>query len=103
LAELALEREEPLLAREALLRLRVEAADFELDPFDRDPLAFVFDPDPLEALLLRCPLRALDLLLAIRPFSHRGDSLPRFVSPQMPPVTQCAVICRGSPIRARTG
>lgn len=75
MAELLAEREEPLLARETLLRLRVEAADFEPDPFVRDPLAFVFDPDPLEALLLRCPLRALDLLLAIRPFSHHSGRI----------------------------
>ena len=75
--------EEPLLAREALLRLRVEADDFERDeppderdergdplrdaalPERADPLAFVFEPAPFDALLLLCPLREADLLVAI--------------------------------------
>ena len=80
-----LERDEPLPAREALLRLRVDAADldrvdfapvdfevpdldalaFEAPDLDAVDLAFVFDPDPLAEVLLRCPLRAPDLLLAI--------------------------------------
>jgi hypothetical protein len=85
-----LERDEPLLAREAVLRLRVDAADLErLDfvpvGFARDDFArvdfaavdfaaadfaLVLDPDPLAEVLLRCPLRALDLLLAIRSLTH---------------------------------
>jgi hypothetical protein len=74
------EREEPLLEREALLRLRVDADDFERDgpPDDReeplrdappperdDPLALVLAPEPFEELLLPCRLREADLLLAI--------------------------------------
>jgi hypothetical protein len=47
--------------REALLRLRVDAGDFERD----DPLAFVFEREPLDALLLLWPLREADLLVAI--------------------------------------
>jgi len=77
---LPLERDEPLLEREALARARVDADDFERDapseerveplreaPLDEpeDPLAFVFEPEPLDDLLLRCPLREADLLLAI--------------------------------------
>ena len=81
-----LERDDPLLAREAVLRLRVDAADLErlaFAPVDfaREDFAavdffaavgfaavdfaLVLDPDPLVEVLLRCPLRALDLLLAI--------------------------------------
>ena len=75
-----LEREEPLLEREALLRPRVDADVFERDdpPEERDeplrdeplavredPLAFVFEPEPFDELLLLCPLREADLLLAI--------------------------------------
>ena len=82
---LALERDEPLLARDALLRLRLEAADLErvdfarvdFEPvdfarvdfarvdFDAAAFAFGFDPDPFAEVLLLCPPRALDLLLAI--------------------------------------
>ena len=94
-----LERDEPLLAREAVLRLRADAADLErldfapvdfapddfaLDDFAREDFAavdfaaadfaLVLDPDPLAEVLLRCPLRALDLLLAIPiPHSLWGD------------------------------
>jgi hypothetical protein len=55
------EREEPLLEREAVLRPRVEADDFERE----DPLALVFEPEAFDELLLLCPLREVDLLLAI--------------------------------------
>ena len=66
--------------REALLRARVEADDFERDeppeerdaplpdpplPEREDRLAFVFEPEPFDAELLLCPLREADLLVAI--------------------------------------
>ena len=65
---------------EALLRLRVDADDFERDdpPEERDeplrdpplaervdPLALVFEREPLDELLLLCPFREPDLLVAI--------------------------------------
>ena len=90
LAPLPLDREEPLRERELLLRARVDADDFERDepPEERDeplrapPLAErdeppvlvldaglfepeVFEPELLDALL-PCPLREVDLLVAIR-------------------------------------
>lgn len=88
-----LERDEPLLAREAVLRLRVDAADLErvdfapvdfarddfarVDfaavAFEAADFALVLDPDPLAEVLLRCPLRALDLLLAIPILTHSGE------------------------------
>jgi len=49
------------LEREALLRLRVDEPPLERE----EPLALVFEPEPLDELLLRCPLRELVLLLAI--------------------------------------
>jgi hypothetical protein len=66
--------------REPLLRARVEADDFERDepPEARDAplpdrplaergdrLAFVFEPEPFDALLLLCLLGEADLLVAI--------------------------------------
>ena len=66
--------------REALLRARVDAEDFERDepPEERDdplrdeplavredPLALLFEPEPFEEPLLLCRLRDADLLLAI--------------------------------------
>ena len=51
-----LEREEPFPEREALLRARLVR---------EDPLAFVFEPELLDELLLLCPLREADLLLAV--------------------------------------
>jgi hypothetical protein len=96
-----LERDEPLLAREAVLRLRVDAADLarvdfapvdllpvdfarvdfarvdfarvDLLPEDFADADFAFDPDPLAEVLLRCPPRALDLLLAIPTLTHSGE------------------------------
>jgi hypothetical protein len=71
--------------REALLRARVEAADFERDeppeerdaplpdpplPEREDRLAFAFEAEPLDVLLLLCLLAEADLLVAIR------DTLP---------------------------
>ena len=65
--------------RDALLRARVEADDFERDePLPDEPLpdpplaeredlfALVFEREPLDELLLACPLREADLLAAIR-------------------------------------
>jgi hypothetical protein len=78
-APLAFERE-LLFEREALLRLRVDAADFERDeppeerdeplrdgpPLEReDPLAVVFEPEPFDGLLLLRPLPEAALPLAI--------------------------------------
>lgn len=69
------------LEREALLRDRVDADDFERAeaPEERDepprdpplaeredPLGFAFVREPLDELLLLCPLREADLLAAIR-------------------------------------
>jgi hypothetical protein len=87
---LLLEREEPLLAREALLRARVDADVFERDerPDERDalrdeplavradPLGFVFEPEPFDELLLLCCLREVDLLLAIPDPLVEGIPLP---------------------------
>ena len=71
--------------REAPLRARVEAADFERDeppeerdaplpdpllPEREDRLALAFEADPLDVLLLVCLLAEADLLVAIR------DTLP---------------------------
>ena len=94
LAPLPLEREEPLLERdealperEALLRPRVDAEVFVRDdpPEERDEplrdaplareeplLAFVFDAERLDELLLLCPLREAGLLLAIPDSFGRG-------------------------------
>jgi len=94
---LLLEREEPLLEREALLRPRVDADVFERDdpPEERDeplrdepfavredPLAFVFEPEPFDELFLLCPLREADLLLAIPSSFSRGDTY-RFELPAL--------------------
>jgi hypothetical protein len=105
---LPLERDEPLLVREAVLRLRVDAADFEradLAPVDFarvdllpedfaavdfEAADFAFDPDPLAEVLLRCPLRALDLLLAITDPSHFGKILLLVVC--------CPTIRRNNPL-----
>jgi hypothetical protein len=79
-APIPLEREEPLLGREALLRRRVDADDFEPDeppeerdeplldalpPEREDPLARFFEPEPFDEPLLLCSLREADLLVAI--------------------------------------
>ncbi len=98
---LALERDELLLARDALLRLRVEAADLERGDFElvdfesvaslcrSSPLApvdfgFEPEPEPLAEVPLRCPPRALDdLLLAIPILTHVGeDSFHSFMPEQ---------------------
>jgi len=60
------ERDEPLLERELLLRARVAGDDFER----AEPPLFAFDPELLDerllvCLLLLCPLREVDLLVAI--------------------------------------
>jgi hypothetical protein len=80
-AALRLEREEPLLEREALLRLVVDAEDLERGeplkdrdeplrdappPEREDPLASVFEPEPFDDRLLLCLMREVDSLLAIR-------------------------------------
>ena len=58
-----LDRDEPLLEREALLRLRVDAAVFERAA----PPAFAFDPDAFEERFFGVPLPDADLLVvAIR-------------------------------------
>ena len=63
LAVAPLERDEPLLEREALLRLRVDAAVFERDA----PPAFVFDPDSFAGRFFGVLLPDADLLVvAIR-------------------------------------
>jgi hypothetical protein len=108
----ALERDVPLLDRAALLRLRVLAADlgrvafapvdfarvdFALVDFEAGDFAFVvFDPDPSAEVLLRCPLRALDLLLAIPdPSLTPGRFLfSYFVAQQYGAITQCAGLCK---------
>ena len=69
-----------VVEREALLRARVEADDFERDeppeerdaplpdpplPEREDRLAFVFEPEPLDLLPLPCLLGEADLLVAI--------------------------------------
>jgi hypothetical protein len=63
-----LERDEPLLDRAALLRLRVDAAVFERD----EPLAFVLDPEPFAELFLLLLLEAGLLLVAILHLSIEG-------------------------------
>jgi hypothetical protein len=62
LALAALDRDEPLLDRDALLARRVDAADFARP----DPPDFVFDPDALAELLLVFLRVETDLLVAIR-------------------------------------
>lgn len=77
-------RDEPLRERDALLRRRVDADVFERDepPEERDeplrdeplavrevPLAFVFEPELFDELLLLGLLREADLLLAIADLS----------------------------------
>ncbi len=111
-----LERDEPLPARDAVLRLRADAAelerldfapvDFVRDDFAREgfaavdfaaaDFAFVLDPDPSAEVLLRCPLRALDLLLAIPiPHSLRGDfSCWSPVAQHYGEITQHAGLCK---------
>jgi hypothetical protein len=83
--------------REALLRARVEAADFERDepPEERDAplpdpplpereerLALAFEAEPLDVLLLLCLLAEADLLVAIRDTSPiENIRLPSFGVP----------------------
>ena len=61
LALAALDFEEPLLARDALLRLREDAAVFGRD----DPLDFALVADPLDELLLLLLRVEADFLVAI--------------------------------------
>ena len=92
-------REEPLLERAALLRLRVDAAvlvraeaGFErpAPPERADPAVLGLERPaglglelaPFGELLLRCELRELGLLLAIPLPLHSRTSLPRFGYPQ---------------------
>jgi hypothetical protein len=67
LAALWLERDDPLLAREALLRLRVDAEDFARGDAAAERDFPLFDPPPPEfaELLLVCLVREAGLLLAI--------------------------------------
>lgn len=95
-----------VLEREALLRARVDADDFERDepPEERDEplpdpplaeredlLAFVFEREPLDELLLLCPLREADLLVAIRDTSR---SRTRFLLRAYPSATAITHMCR---------
>jgi hypothetical protein len=116
-APLPLEPAEPLLEREALLRLRVdallrlrvEADDFERDepPGERDeplrlvapperddPLALGFEREPSDELLFLCPPRDADLLLAIpHPFSQRVPASFREY-PSFGAITQERIVCK---------
>ena len=102
---------EPLLAREALLRLRAEAAGFEREappeardeplravrPPERellalgpepDPFALAFEPEPFDELRLPRELRDAGLLLAISHPFRRGQPCPGGEYPPLRAVTK---------------
>ena len=112
---------EPLLAREALFRLRAEAAGFEREvlpeardeplravpPPERellalapepDPFAVAFEPEPFDELRLPRELRDAGLLVAISHPFRRGQPCPGWEYPPFRAVTKHGLSMRAARI-----